>query len=81
MLSSRSESGLVVAGASTGAGGGYRTTADSAVGAGEVRAGGLTDAEREELDRIRDENRRLWAERDVLRKGAAIETTESGRNG
>ncbi len=51
------------------------------MGAGEVRAGGLTDAEREELDRIRDENRRLRAERDVLRKGAAIGTTESGRNG
>jgi transposase len=33
--------------------------------------GGLTTAEREELSRLRRENRQLWLEREILSKAAA----------
>ena len=39
--------------------------------------GGLTSAEREELMRLRRENRRLKEERDILSKAAAWFATES----
>ena len=39
--------------------------------------GGLTSAEREELTRLRRENRRLKEERDILSKAAAWFATES----
>ena len=39
--------------------------------------GGLTSAEREELTRLRRENRRLKEEREILSKAAAWSATES----
>src|SRR5262245_23626539 len=41
-------------------------------------SGGLTTAEREELARLRKENRELKLERDVLKKAAAFFAKESG---
>jgi transposase len=40
--------------------------------------GGLTTAEREELGRLRRENRKLKEEREILSKAAAWFATESG---
>jgi transposase len=40
--------------------------------------GDLTTAEREELTRLRRENRRLKEEREILSKAAALFATESG---
>jgi transposase len=40
--------------------------------------GGLTSAEREELSRLRRENKRLKEEREILSKAAAWFATESG---
>jgi transposase len=40
--------------------------------------GGLTSADREELQRLRRENRRLKEERDILSKAAAWFATENG---
>jgi transposase len=40
--------------------------------------GGLTTAEREELSRLRRENRKLKEEREILAKAAAWFATESG---
>jgi transposase len=40
--------------------------------------GGLTTAEREELNRLRRENRKLKEEREILAKAAAWFATESG---
>lgn len=40
--------------------------------------GGLTSAEREELTRLRRENKRLKEEREILSKAAAWFATESG---
>jgi transposase len=41
------------------------------------KSGGLTTAEREELARLRKENRQLRLERDVLKKAAAFFAKES----
>jgi transposase len=40
--------------------------------------GGLTTAEREELNRLRRENRKLKEEREILSKAAAWFATEGG---
>ena len=42
------------------------------------KSGGLTTAEREELARLRKENRQLRLERDVLKKAAAFFARENG---
>ncbi len=47
------------------------------VDAGRGRSGELTSDEREELSRLRRENRRLQLERDFLKKAAAFFATES----
>ena len=43
-----------------------------------VRADGLTSAEREELARLRRENRQLKQEREILAKAAAWSAQETG---
>ena len=47
---------------------------------GQRRDGGVTDAEREELSRLRRENHRLRQERDILAKAAAWFARESKAN-
>ena len=42
------------------------------------KSGGLTTAEREELARLRKENRQLRLERDILKKAAAFFAKENG---
>jgi len=44
---------------------------------GKGKPGALTTAEREELARLRKENRRLLMERDILKKAAAFFAKES----
>jgi transposase len=44
---------------------------------GKGKSGALTTAEREELARLRKENRRLLMERDILKKAAAFFAKES----
>jgi transposase len=44
---------------------------------GKGKPGALTTAEREELSRLRKENRRLLMERDILKKAAAFFAKES----
>ncbi len=45
--------------------------------AGQGAPGALTSAEREELTRLRRENKRLQMERDILKKAAAFFAKES----
>jgi transposase len=47
------------------------------VDAGESSTGALTTAEREELTRLRRENKRLQMEREILKKAAAFFAKES----
>ena len=47
------------------------------VDAGEGPLGALTTAEREELQRLRRENKRLQMEREILKKAAAFFAKES----
>jgi transposase len=47
------------------------------VDAGKGPAGALTTAEREELTRLRRENKRLQMEREILKKAAAFFAKES----
>ena len=47
------------------------------VDAGQGPPGALTTAEREELTRLRRENKRLQMERDILKKAAAFFAKES----
>jgi transposase len=47
--------------------------------AGKGRAGSLTTAEKEELGRLRRENRELRMERDILKKATAFFARESMR--
>ena len=47
------------------------------INAGEGPPGALTTAEREELQRLRRENKRLQLERDILKKAAAFFAKES----
>ena len=49
----------------------------SEVDAGEGPPGALTTAEREELTRLRRENKRLQLEREILKKAAAFFAKES----
>ena len=49
----------------------------AAVDAGDGPAGELTTAEREELARLRRENRRLLMEREILKKAAAFFAKET----
>lgn len=46
---------------------------------GQGKPGALTTAEREELARLRKENRQLQMERDFLRKAAAFFTKEGSK--
>ena len=45
----------------------------------DTRADELTTAEREELSRLRKENRQLREERDILRKATIFSATETGQ--
>ena len=49
----------------------------AAIDAGEGPAGELTTSEREELQRLRRENKRLQMEREILKKAAAFFAKES----
>ncbi len=51
--------------------------ADRGKGGSAGTLGGLTTAEREELSRLRRENRQLQMERDILKKAAAFFAKES----
>lgn len=54
-----------------------RWVQQSAIDHGEGPAGALTRAEREELRRLRRENRELRVEREILKKAAAFFAKES----
>ena len=49
----------------------------AAIDAGKGPAGALTTAERDELTRLRRENKRLQMEREILKKAAAFFAKES----
>jgi transposase len=60
----------------------YRWVADDGSGAGKRIKSALTSDEREDLQRLRDENRTLRMERDFLKKSVAFfarETTKFSR--